>query len=146
VARRRYDVLHEAVTLNAEAERGPVGQAHDAHIRRDIRQREREEMGDVQRRCHSQKVPELVPGAFLHLHETKKYQHSSKANREGSDLEPGRGVRLHNFADVASQLGERGTDMAMFDDKRFGNVIRGGCRGLCSLQVSPIFASASHAM
>jgi len=35
-------------------------------------------MGDVQRGCHSQKVLELVPGAFLHLHERKNISHSSK--------------------------------------------------------------------
>jgi hypothetical protein len=76
VPRRRHDVPHKTVSLNSEAKRGPVGQAHDAHGRRDIRQREREEMGDPQRRRHGQKVPELVPGAFLHLHETVMYQHS----------------------------------------------------------------------
>jgi len=70
VARRRYDVPHETVTFDAEAKRGSAGQAHDAHGRCDIRQRKREEMGDPQRRRHGQKVPELVPGAFLHLHET----------------------------------------------------------------------------
>lgn len=34
--------------------------------------------------------------------------------------------------------------MAMFDNKGLGNIIRGGCRRLRSLQVSAIFASASH--
>lgn len=69
-------------------------------------------MGDPQRRRHGQKVPELVPGAFL---------------------QPCRSVRLHNFADVASELGERGADMAMFYDKRLGKVVRGS-RRLYTLQ------------
>jgi hypothetical protein len=70
VPRRCHDVPHETVAFNAEAKGGPVGQSHDAHGRCDIRQRKREEMGDPQRRRHGQKVPELVSGAFLHLHET----------------------------------------------------------------------------
>jgi hypothetical protein len=63
-----------------------------------------------------------------------------------SNLQSCRGVGLHNFADVASELGERGADMAVFYDKRLGKVIRGGRRRLYSLQVSTIFASASHAV
>ena len=60
------------------------------------------------------------------------------------NLEPGRRVGLHDLADVTSQLSKGGADMAMFYDKGLGNVIRRGCRRLCSLQVSAIFASASH--
>jgi hypothetical protein len=52
MARRRYDVLHKTVPFNAEVKRGPVGQSHDAHVRCDIRQCEREDMGYVQCRCH----------------------------------------------------------------------------------------------
>ena len=81
--RRRYDVPHETVPFNAEAKRGSVGQAHDAHGRRDIGQRKRKKMGDPQRRRHGQKVPELVPGAFLHLHEKQSYQDSSSRTKEG---------------------------------------------------------------
>ena len=143
MARRRYDVFHETVTLNTEAKRGPIGQAHDAHVRCDVRQREREEMGHPQRRRHRQKVPELIPGAFLHLRETAISAFIHQRGRE-VNLEPGRGVRLHNFADVAGQLGERGADMAMFDNKGLGNIIRGRFRRERSLQVSAIFASASH--
>jgi hypothetical protein len=69
VARGRYDILHQAVTFDAEAERRPVGQTHDAQRWRNVRQREREEMGDLQRRGHDQKVFELVSGSFLHLRE-----------------------------------------------------------------------------
>jgi hypothetical protein len=36
--------------------------------------------------------------------------------------------------------------MAVFYDKRLGKVVRGGRRRLYSLQVSTIFASASHAV
>jgi hypothetical protein len=79
----------------------------------------------------------------------RSYQHSSRSKRGGGkervNLQSCRGVRLHNFADVASELGERGADMAMFYDKRLGKVVRGG-RRLYTLQVSAIFASASHAM
>jgi hypothetical protein len=125
VPRRRYDVPHETVTFNAEAKRGPVGQAHDAHGRCDIRQCKREEMGDPQHRRHGQKVPELVPGAFLHLHEMGSA--FIKTKRGWVNLQPCCSVRLHNFADVASELGERGADMAMFYDKRLGKVVsRGG--------------------
>ena len=73
-------------------------------------------MGYPQRRRHRQKVPELIPGAFLHLHETTISAFIHQRGRE-VNLEPGRGVGLHNFADVAGQLGERGADMAMFDNK-----------------------------
>ncbi len=69
VARGRYDVLHEAVTLDTEAERGSVGQAQDAQRRGNIGQSEREEVSDLQRGRHGQKVSELVSGTFLHLHE-----------------------------------------------------------------------------
>ena len=74
----------------------------------------------------------------------RSYQHSSrpKWGRE-VNLQPCRSVRLHNFADVASELGERGADIAMFNDKRLGKVVRGS-RRLYSLQVSAIFPSASH--
>ena len=82
VARRRYDVLHETITLDAEAERRAIRQTHDAHRRRNIRQREREEMRDVQRWCHGQKVPELVPGALLHLDEKMPYQLTKKGREE----------------------------------------------------------------
>jgi hypothetical protein len=128
VSRRRYDVPHETVTFNAKAKRGAVGQAHDAHRRCDIRQRKREEMGDPQRRRHGQKVPELVSGAFLHLHEmvVSAFHQDQKVGQEREvNLQPCRSVRLHNFADVASELGERGADLAMFYDKRFGRVVRG---------------------
>jgi hypothetical protein len=66
MARRRYDILHEAVPFDTEAERRAIRQTHDAHRRCDIRQREGEQVRDVQRWRHGQKVPELVPGAFLH--------------------------------------------------------------------------------
>jgi hypothetical protein len=69
VARRRYDILHETVTLDAKAERRTVRQTHDTHRRCNVRQRESDEMGDMQRWRHRQKVPELVPGSFLHLDE-----------------------------------------------------------------------------
>ena len=143
--RRRHDVPHEAVTFNAEAERGPVGQAHDAHGRCDIRQCKRQEMSDTQRRRHGQKVPELVPGTFLNLHGSALIKAKEGGiEEERVNLQPCRSVRLHNFADVASKLGERGADMAMFYDKGLGNVGRGGRRRLYSLQMSAIFASASH--
>jgi hypothetical protein len=40
-------------------------------------------MRDMQRRRHRQKVPELVPGSFLHLDEKKttSYEHPSKAGK-----------------------------------------------------------------
>ena len=100
----------------------------------------------MQRRRHGQKVPELVPGTFLNLHESalNKGQRRGGIEEERVNLQPCRSVRLHNFADVASELGERGADMAMFYDKRLGNVGRGGRRRLYSLQMSAIFASASH--
>ena len=47
VARGRYDILHEAVTLDTEAERRSVGQAQDAQRRGDIGQSEREEVSDL---------------------------------------------------------------------------------------------------
>ena len=143
VTRRRCDVFHETVALNTEAKRGSVGQAHDAHVRCDVRQRERKEMSYPQRRRHRQKVPELVPGAFLHLHKTITLAFIHQRGRK-RNLEPGRGVGLHNFTDVASQLGERGADMAMLDNKRLWYVIGRGFRRWSSLQVSAIFASASH--
>ena len=67
-----------------------------------------------------------------------------RRRRRGSHLQPCRGVRFHDFADVASELGERGADMAMFYDKRLWKIGRGGRRGLNSLQVGTVFASASH--
>ena len=144
--RRCHDVPHEAITFNAEAERWPIGQANDAHGRCNIRQCKRQEMCDMQRRRHGQKVPELVPGTFLNLHGSAliKGQRGGELKKRGFNLQPCRSVRLHNFADVASKLGERGADMAMFYDKRLGNVGRGGRRRLYSLQMSAIFASASH--
>ena len=73
------------------------------------------------------------------------HQEQRRWEEERVNLQPRRGVRLHNFADVASELGEGGANMAMFYDKRLGKVIRGGGRRLYTLQVSAIFASASHA-
>jgi hypothetical protein len=58
-----------------------------------------------------------------------KWDQQSSRPREGErvNLQPCRSVRLHNFADVASELGERGADMAMFYDERLGKVVsRGG--------------------
>lgn len=145
--RRRHDVPHEAVPFNAETKRGPVRQAYDAQGRRDIRQREREEVCDPQRRRHGQKVPELIPGAFLRLHEMHSQSGQDQMRGEKKkNLQSCRGVGLHNFADVTGELGERGADMAVFYDKRLGKVVRGGRRRLYSLQVSTIFASASHAV
>jgi hypothetical protein len=77
MARGRYDILHEAVTLNTEAERGSVGQAQDAQRRGDIGQSEREEVSDLQCGCHDQKVFELVSGTFLHLSH-RHWDHKSK--------------------------------------------------------------------
>jgi hypothetical protein len=106
MSRRHHNILHETIAFNTEAKGGPVGQAHDTHGRCDIRQCEREEMRDPQRRRHGQKVPELIPRAFLHLHETVIHQHSSRPRRGGRgevvNLESGRCVGFHNFADVAS--------------------------------------------
>ena len=68
VARGRYDVLHEAVTLDTETERGSVRQPQDAQRGGDVGKSEREEVGDLQCGCHGQKVFELVSGTFLHLH------------------------------------------------------------------------------
>jgi hypothetical protein len=35
------------------------------------------------------------------------------------NLEPGHGIRLYYFADVMSELGDAGADMAMFNSKGF---------------------------
>jgi hypothetical protein len=79
----------------------------------------------------------------------RSYQRPSRpkeGKKRAINLQPCGSVGLHNFADVASELGQRGADMAMFYDKRLGKVIRGGRRSLYTLQVSAIFASASHAV
>ena len=47
MARRRYDVLHEAVTLDTEAERRTIRQAQNAQRGSDIGQSEREEVSDL---------------------------------------------------------------------------------------------------
>jgi hypothetical protein len=70
---------------------------------------------------------------------TKKGQEEERADPESSC-----GVGFHDLADVPGQLRERSADLAMFYNKRFGNVIEGRCRGLYSLQVGTILASASH--
>jgi hypothetical protein len=45
-------ILHEAVTLDPETERRAIAQPHDAHRGRDVRKRERDQVGDMQRRRH----------------------------------------------------------------------------------------------
>src|SRR6266851_2236988 len=54
-------------------------------------------------------------------------RNQERAGGEEANLESGRGVGLHDLADVAGQLCERGADLAMFYDERFGNVIEGRC-------------------
>lgn len=144
VARRRHDILHETVPLDAEAERRAIRQTHDTHRRCDIRQGEGEEMRDVQRWRDRQEVPELVPGTFLKTSISASVATKKGQEEEMADPESGCGVGFHDLADVPGQLRERGADLAMFYNKRFGNVIEGRRRGLCSLQVGAILASASH--
>lgn len=61
-----------------------------------------------------------------------------------TDFETTGGVWLHNFSEVANELGNGMTDWAMLYDERLWDAVCVGCRGCSALEMRPVFSFAGH--